>query len=75
MLAKLNIEMAKAEVYNPKLLKRLKADQKSYQEERLELLEHLGLEEWQLEAQYECDKCKDTGFKEDGHMCDCYKGA
>jgi hypothetical protein len=65
--------MAKAELYEPNRLPSLQRDKTDYLEERAELLEHLGVQEWQLEPQYECEKCNDSGYQADGRACDCYK--
>ncbi len=36
-------------------------------------LQEIGLQESDLLPNYVCKKCSDTGFTEDGRMCDCYK--
>jgi hypothetical protein len=72
-LGNLNLEMAKAELYEPHRLPGLQEARADYLEERQELLAHLGVKEWQLEPQYECEKCNDSGYQADGRACDCYK--
>ena len=74
-LGNLNLEMAKAELYEPNRLPVLEAEKADYLEERQELLAHLNVQEWQLEPQYECKKCKDSGYQADGRLCDCYEVA
>lgn len=72
-LGNLNLEMAKAELYEPHRLPGLQEARLDYLEERQELLAHLGVQEWQLEPQYDCEKCNDSGYQADGRACDCYK--
>lgn len=72
-LRNLNLELAKAELYEPHRLPGLQEAMADYLEERQELLAHLGVQEWQLEPQYDCEKCNDSGYQADGRACDCYK--
>ena len=72
-LRNLNLELAKAELYEPHRLTGLQEAMADYLEERQELLAHLGVQEWQLEPQYDCEKCNDSGYQADGRACDCYK--
>ena len=72
-LSKMNMELAKAEIYTPETLPSLKAKQAELLAERLQVLSALGIEEWQLLPQYECKKCSDSGFMPSGKACDCYK--
>ena len=74
-LGNLNLEMAKAELYEPNRLPGLQEAKADYLEERQELLAHLNVQEWQLEPQYHCAKCKDSGYQADGRLCDCYEVA
>ena len=74
-LGNLNLEMAKAELYEPHRLTGLQEARLDYLEERQELLAHLGVQEWQLVPQYECEKCNDSGYQADGRLCDCYEVA
>lgn len=74
-LGNLNLEMAKAELYEPNRLPGLQEARADYLEERQELLAHLNVQEWQLEPQYHCSKCKDSGYQADGRLCDCYEVA
>ena len=72
-LAKMNLELAKAEVAGADNLIALREYQEQLQEERGRILKKLGIEESQLVPQYACSKCNDSGFMEDGRACDCYK--
>lgn len=72
-LAKMNLELAKAEVAGSDNLIGLREYQEQLQEERGRILKKLGIEERQLVPQYACSKCNDSGFMEDGRACDCYK--
>ena len=72
-LSKMNMELAKAELYAPDTLPALKEQQTKLLCERLEILAGLGIEEWQLAPQFACKKCSDTGFVPSGASCDCYK--
>lgn len=72
-LAKMNWELAKAEIYAPLTLPTLQEKQKAMRAERSQVLASLGIEEWQLLPQYQCKKCSDTGFTQSGIMCDCYR--
>ncbi len=72
-LKKMELSLAKAEVFEPTALPKLREAQKALYAERKELLTTLGIEEKQLLPQYVCGKCRDTGFGEDGKACDCYQ--
>ena len=72
-LAKMNLELAKAEVAGADNLIALREYQEQLREERGRILKKLGIEESQLVPQYACSKCNDSGFMEDGRACDCYK--
>ncbi|MBO5363146.1 MAG: DnaD domain protein [Clostridia bacterium] len=72
-LSKMNMELAKAEIYSPDTLPALQLKQAELVAERTQVLKALGIEEWQLLPQYECKKCSDSGFLKSGKACDCYK--
>lgn len=72
-LSKLNMELAKAEIFTPEQLPILQQQQADFRLERSQILQALGIEEWQLSPQYECKKCSDSGFTSSGKACDCYK--
>ncbi len=73
-LAKLNLELAKAEIAGGDVTE-LKEYQEVLRAERGCILKKLGIEEWQLLPKYSCGKCNDSGYQADGRACDCYKEA
>ncbi len=73
-LSRMEISLAKAEVFEPNKLTALKEKQATMRTERKALLKEMGITEEQLTPQYACEKCKDTGFLTNGVACDCYKG-
>ncbi len=72
-LSKMEISLAKAEVFEPKKLPELKEWQASLLAEKVLLLSSMNITPEQLLPQYACEKCKDTGFLPNGVACDCYK--
>ncbi len=72
-LSKMEISLAKAEVFDPKSLPALEAQKQEYLAERKALLADMGIAESSLTPQYECKKCSDTGFLKSGVACDCYR--
>lgn len=72
-LGKMEISLAKAEVFEPHALPALKEEKAMLISERKDILKALGLTESKLVPQYECKKCSDTGFLKTGVACDCYK--
>ena len=72
-LSKMEIALAKAEVFEPAKLSTLKAQKKALLTERKAILAGLGIDETQLVPQFSCARCADTGFLPDGTACDCYK--
>lgn len=72
-LSRMEISLAKAEVFEPHALPALKEEKSMLSAERKELLKQLGLTERDLTPQYACKKCLDTGFTKSGVACDCYK--
>ena len=73
LLSKMEIALAKAEVFEPAKLPALKAQKKALLLERKEILASLGIDEAQLIPQFTCKRCSDTGFLPDGTACSCYK--
>ena len=73
-IARLNLELAKAEINEPDKLPGLKEEQETLLIERMLILDELGIEPHMLEPQYTCKKCSDSGFLPNGTVCDCYKG-
>ena len=71
-LAKMEISLAKAEVFSPEKLPALQEEKASLVRTRKAILSALGIEEWQLLPQYSCKQCSDTGFLPSGTVCKCY---
>ena len=72
-LSKMEIALAKAEVFEPKKLPALSEQKAALLRERRSLLEAMGIEEEQLLPKFTCSKCSDTGFLPSGVACNCYK--
>ena len=71
-LSKMEISLAKAEVFEPSKLPLLKEQKKDLIKARFEVLKEIGIQEDDLKPKYECKKCSDTGFLPSGTACDCY---
>ncbi len=71
-LSKMEISLAKAEVFTPEKLPSLQEEKASLMRTRKGILSALGIEEWQLLPQYACKQCSDTGFLPSGTVCKCY---
>ena len=54
-------------------LVKLKEQEFLLKQKRLAIIELNGMTEEDLQPRYVCRKCSDTGFLEDGTMCDCYE--
>ena len=72
-LSKMEIALAKAEVFEPKNLPALTEQKAALLRERRSILESLGIDETQLLPKFSCEKCSDTGFLPSGVACKCYK--
>ena len=72
-LSKMEIALAKAEVFEPNKLPALTEQKAELLRERRSLLEQMGIDESQLVPQFSCVKCSDTGFLPSGVACNCYK--
>lgn len=72
-LSKMEISLAKAEVFHPENLPALEKEKAELLAKRKAVLQELGIDERALVPQYVCKKCSDTGFLPDGKACDCYK--
>lgn len=73
-LSKMEIALAKAEVFEPKNLPALKQKKQSLLSERKSILFALKIDESDLLPKFSCTQCSDTGFLKNGVACDCYKG-
>ena len=71
-LSKMEIALAKAEVFEPKQLPLLEEQKSALLVERSKILQGLGITEAELSPQFSCRKCSDTGFLKSGAACNCY---
>ena len=71
-LSKLEFELAKAELYNPKELSTLELAKEKLLEDRKACLFTMGMSESDLTPKWKCEKCSDTGWRSNGIACDCY---
>ena len=71
-LSKMEIALAKAEVFEPANLPKLLAQKQDLLTERSGILTALGINEQELQPQFTCKKCSDTGFLPSGAACNCY---
>lgn len=70
----LEIQIAKAEVYNLPNLEELKNEKLELGAQRARRMVELHISESDLIPRYQCSKCKDNGFLPNGKQCDCYPG-
>ncbi len=71
-LSKMEIALAKAEVFEPTKLPALQERQAALLAERKGVLQTMGVLEEELSPRYQCAKCMDTGFLPSGVACGCY---
>ena len=74
-LKKMELALAKAEVFEPSKLPALEMEKAALLQERKALLSAMGIEETELLPQFTCKRCSDTGFLPSGVACDCYHTA
>lgn len=72
-LSRMELALAKAEVFEPAKLPALEGQKTALLTERKEILSKLGIEESQLLPQFSCVRCQDTGYLKSGVACNCYK--
>ena len=72
-LSKMELSLAKAEVFEPQKLPALEEQKASLLSERKTILDELGIKESDLIPQPTCKKCGDTGYAKNGTLCTCYK--
>ena len=72
-LSKMEIALAKAEVFEPAKLPALQEEKAALIQERKNILAELKIEEKDLLPQFSCKRCQDTGFLPSGAACNCYK--
>ena len=73
LLSKMEIALAKAEVFEPAKLPSLEKEKFELLSERKTILQTLKINEEDLSPQFVCKRCSDTGFLPSGAACDCYK--
>lgn len=73
-MARLEVSSDKGDFKAKQRLVKLTQEQGRLKQQRLAIIEMNGKTEDDLVAQYCCKKCNDTGYTEDGRLCDCYKG-
>lgn len=73
-LKRLEIEHAKAELYEPEKVPEIEAEQETWRKKKASELFSAGISEADLLPEWHCKKCEDTGFLPGGKMCDCYGG-
>lgn len=73
-LKRLEIEHAKAELYEPEKVPEIEAEQETWRKKKASELFSAGISEADLLPAWHCEKCSDTGFLPNGQMCDCYGG-
>lgn len=67
------IALARAEVFDSEKLPDLRRALDEIRLRRKNALQAVGISENDLLPNYSCKKCSDTGFLENGKMCDCYR--
>ncbi len=72
-LSKMELSLAKAEVFKPETLPSLQAKKLALINERKRILAEMKISEADLTPKFVCEKCLDTGFLKNGAACDCYK--
>lgn len=72
-LSKMEIALAKAEVFEPQNLPDLQMRKKALLQERKAILSGMEISEQDLLPQFSCKRCSDTGFLPGGTACNCYK--
>ncbi|MBQ8342769.1 MAG: DnaD domain protein [Clostridia bacterium] len=72
-LSKMELALAKAEVFEPQKLPALEEEKSALLTERKTILDGLGIKESDLIPQPTCKKCGDTGYTKNGALCNCYK--
>ncbi len=71
-LSKMELSLAKAEMYEPTKLPLLEREQADLLVERNQILSAMGINESELSPSFTCVKCQDTGFLPSGAACNCY---
>lgn len=74
-LKRLELEHAKAELYEPEKVKEIELEQDAREFERAQALLLAGLTEADLLPVWSCARCSDTGYLPSGAACDCFTKA
>lgn len=74
-LKRLELEHAKAELYEPEKVKDIELEQEAREFERAQALLLAGLTEADLLPVWNCARCNDTGFLPSGAACGCFEKA
>lgn len=74
-LKRLELEHAKAELYEPEKVKEIELEQDAREFERAQALLLAGLTEADLLPVWSCARCSDTGYLPSGAACDCFSKA
>lgn len=61
-----------AEAHHLPDLEALRAQKQELKEQRKRRMAEFGISEEDLTPRWVCEKCQDTGYLPNGHMCDCY---
>ena len=69
---KLDIEIAKAELYSPADVARLRREAAELQAQKAARMQALGVSADDLKPHYSCPLCRDTGYLPGGRPCGCY---
>jgi hypothetical protein len=73
-MARLELDADKGEIKAKQKLVKLTQEQGRLRQQRLSIIERNGMTEEDLIPQWHCKKCQDSGYQEDGKLCDCYGG-
>ncbi|MBQ5930450.1 MAG: hypothetical protein IIX02_06635, partial [Clostridia bacterium] len=73
-MARLEVSSDNGDLKAKQRLVKLTQEQGRLKQQRLAIIEMNGKTEDDLVARYACQKCNDTGYTEDGRLCDCYGG-
>ena len=74
-MKRLELEHAKAELYEPEKVKEIELEQDAREFERAQALLLAGLTEADLLPVWSCARCSDTGYLPSGAACDCFTKA
>lgn len=71
---KLEIEIAKAEVYDQASVPELMKEHRKVCADRTKRMERMGISDEDLKPKFRCDRCNDTGYDiRSGLLCDCFR--